>query len=153
TLYIVEVSIQVGQRVVLGQELDGRLFANPLHAGDIVADVADEGFIVDYLVGPDAEVFHHTGRVVYLAAAARPARGQLDAGVVVHQLQQVAVAGDDVHRHFVAHLRRDRAQYIVSLVSFQFEDGNIERPYDLLDAGDLNAQLIGHFFPRALVIR
>ncbi len=144
--------VEILQCAVLGQQLDGRLVADALDAGDVVADVADEGLIVHNLIRPDAQIGHDAGRVIDLGAAAGLARWEFDARVVVHQLQQVAVAGDDVYRDLVAHLPGDGAQHVVGLEALALQNGDVQGADDLLDARDLHVEFVGHLLARALVL-
>ncbi len=150
-LDLVEVVVEIAQCAVFSQQFDGRLVADALHAGDVIADVAHQRLVVNDLVGPHSKIGHDLLRVVYLAARAGSSGRQFDLGVVVDQLQQVAVAGDDVDRYDATHLGRYRAQHVVGLEPFQLEDGDLQCADDFLDAFDLYPQLVGHLLAGALV--
>ena len=82
---------------VLGEQLLGTLLADPLHAGDVVGGVADQGQEVHHLVRRHAQPLGGVGLVhpdlVHRRRAAAPGIEQGDAGP--DELIEVLVARDD----------------------------------------------------------
>ena len=82
-----------------------------------------------------------------------PAGRQLNHGVIVHQLQQVSVSGDNVYRHAVGFgLTGDSAQDIIRLVSFQFQNRDLKCLHHFTNTHDLPGQFIRHLLSGALVV-
>ncbi len=79
------------ERAVGGDQIARALLADAGHALDVVDGVAHQRQHVDDLIGRDAELLLHSGRVVPGAFVARVE----DADAVAHQLKEVLVAGDD----------------------------------------------------------
>ena len=74
--------------------------------------------------------------------------------MIVHQLQQVPVAGDDLHVIALRrHLFRRGTEHVIRLKPFYLQTGDAERIYQLLHAADLETQVIRHFGPGAFVGR
>ncbi len=92
----VQVGIQVIQRGVFLVERLGGLFADAFHARDVIGRIADERLVIHHQARRHAEFRNHVfiGDVIagipHLAAFR-----QVDDDVAAHQLQQVAVSGDD----------------------------------------------------------
>ncbi len=147
--HLVEMGIDAVERAELVEQVEGGLFAHARHAGDVVGCVADEGFVIHHLLRADAELagLYVFGRDVGLVIARH-----VDGGAFVDELQQVAVAGDDLDsqslrgREFC-----HRAEHIVGLVAFHFEARDIERIHHLPNALNLYAQVVGHLFARGFV--
>src|SRR5690606_26561176 len=98
-------------------------------------------------------VFLAEARQIVHARVAKRFAGQLDVCMLGHQLEQVAVPGDDQHiRALLLSLWRDRADDVVRLVAFHLQDRDVERLHQLADAIDLDAQLVRHLVARALVL-
>ncbi len=117
---VAEVGVEVVQGVVLVEQFGGGFGTDAADARDVVAGVADEGFVIDDLVGTDAE-FVDDGRGVINFRRLAGAGREFDAGIGVDQLQQVAIAGDDVDGHAVGFgLLGDGSQDIIGFVAFQF---------------------------------
>ena len=122
---------------VIVDELGGGFGANAFDTGDVVAGVANEGFPINYLVGADTEVVENGRFIKHLRRLAAP-RGQLNRRVVIHQLQQVAVAGDDVGGHVLLFgLGGNGSQHVVSLVPLKLHNGDVECLHHLFDAVNL----------------
>ena len=147
----VDVGVDGVEGFVFVEQFGGRFRADAFDAGNVVAGIADECFVVYDLVGADTEFFNN-GRLVIHFWGMAAAGGQFDAGIVIDELEQVAVAGDDVDGHVVGlGLLGDGTEYVVGFEVFQFEDGDVERRDDFADAFDLHAQFVGHFFAGAFV--
>lgn len=149
---VVQVGVEVVEGIVIGEEADSGFFADAAHAGDVIRGVADEGFVVYDLIGADAEFFDHIFGGEVFGVAEGFAFGQADEDAVIHELEEVAVAGDD----FDADPARggfagDTAEHVVGFVAVHFEAGDVEGVYHLPDAFDLHGEVVGHFFPRAFV--
>ena len=87
---------------VLLQQVDGGFGSHPTNAGDVVGAVAGEGLQVHHLLRHHPELADHTllidqrrAAVLGVRAASHVQNG--DVPLVVHQLEQVAVAGEDPH--------------------------------------------------------
>ena len=90
---------------VLGDQRLGRLLADAGDAGDVVRGVADERLVVGDVLGSKTVAGMDRGRVEVAQFAEALGSGQHDRRVLVDELQQVAVAGDDDHparRHVAA---------------------------------------------------
>ena len=150
---LVEVGIDLIQGVVGLQQRDGRLLAHPAYAGDVIGGVAHQGLVIYDLIGPHAQVALHLLGQVILGFGELAAR-QVHHHPLVDQLQQVAVAGDDLDpQAFLYRLHGDAAEDVIGLVAFQFQARNAKGVHHLADAHHLRAQVVGHFFPGSLVRR
>ena len=70
----------------------------------------------------------------------------------VHQLERVAIAGDDDHlQPDLLRLPRQRADDVVGLVVLQLDNGDAQDVQKLADARHLRAHLIGHVRTMGLV--
>jgi hypothetical protein len=134
------------------EKFGGGFFADSGDAGDVVGFVADEGFVVDVLFGRDAKPgFDFVGAVE--AGFGQFLPGEADADVFVAELEEVAVAGgDDDFDALGGGLFGDGSQHVVGFVVVGGEDGDVEGGDDFVDAFDLVAQVVGHFFARAFVV-
>ena len=147
-LDLVQVGIDVVEGGVLAEQVFGGLLAHAGHARDVVGRVADDGLIVHHLLRADAELAHHVvgGDVILVVAR------QIDDGALVHQLQQVAVAGDNFDAQSLRGAPAGgRAEHVVGLEAFHFEARDVEGVHHLADALDLRAQVVGHLGARSLV--
>ncbi len=118
----VKVRVDVFQRGVLLQEVDGRLFAHTAHARYVVRAVADDRFIIRHLFGADAELFDDLLRAEVIGVR-QPAAGEPDHDILIRQLEQIAVSGKDDHPDALrSRLLGDGSQHIVGLKALGFED-------------------------------
>ena len=121
------------ERAVLLQQLGSGLLADPGHAGDVVARVALEPEVVGHLCRRDAVALEHLGRTVDDDVGDALLGGH-DADVIGHELERVAVAGDEQHADpGFAPPPRQRAEDVVALPPFELDDGHVERGEQLLD--------------------
>ena len=135
------------------EQRDGGLFAHPCHAGNVVGCIADHGLIIHHLIGADAQKGFHVRREIILGFG-QLVSCQVDHHPVGDQLQQVAVAGDDLDRQPLGGcLAGNAAQDVVSFVSLHFQAGGIESVDQLADTVNLDAQVIGHLGAGAFVCR
>ena len=87
--------------------------------------------------------------VAVLAAASF---GQVDHDAFGDQLQKVAVASDDFDaQSFFFCPNRQAADDVISFVIVQFKTRDFEQVNHFLDAHNLLAQIVGHFFARGFV--
>jgi len=117
------------QRAVGFEQLDAAFFADALDAGDVVGRVAHQGLQVDELRRIETVVgFAEGSRIEDLVAVPGAAgSGQADADPVGHELEQVAVAGDDQHVHVLGGgLVAQRAEQIVGLVAVDGQERDVE---------------------------
>ena len=145
---------------VLLQQGDGRLRAHPLHAGDVVAGVAGEGLEVHHLLGADAEFGDHPvapdqggPRTLGVGAAAHVEHG--DVALVVHELEQVAVAGENPHPPAASRRPGGQgAEHVVGLVARRHAEGQIHGSgQDLLQGGQVGEEVLGRLVAVGLVGR
>ena len=130
--------VDVVQRPVFCQQAFGCLFANAGHAGNVVRLVPDQGLVIHHLVGPDVEFVHHIIDRDEVLIIAR----QVDDGAVIDQLEQVAVARDDLYTQTLLGCPdRCGTEHIVGFISLHLEAGDIERIHHLADALHLRAQI------------
>ena len=93
---VIDVLVYAFQRAEVLHKAQGSLFADALHAGDIVRGVAHQALNLDELFGRDA-VFFLNGVHIHGHGLAAPhdGGGQQNSGGVAHQLQAVAVSGGE----------------------------------------------------------
>ena len=150
-----ELSLHVFRRQVLidpvqssefFQQVSRRFGPDARYAGDIVGAVAHEGFQVDKAQGFQAVFLkEHRRRVVGCDGLACLGAHQLHRHVLIHQLQAVAVAGeDDALPALPAADVRHSADDVVGLPALTFVDGDIHGGKDLLHHGHLHGKLLGH---------
>ncbi len=150
--HLVQVRVDPVQRAELAQQGHGGLLADAADAGDVVARVADQGLVVDQLVGFDAELVPDIGRTV-VERLGELLTGQPNGDAIGGQLQQVAVSGQDRHGDVLAgRLLGDRSQHVVGLVALPLEDGNAKGRHQLADAVELGRQVFRHLGARRLVL-
>ena len=100
-------------------------------------------------VGRDAELLLHALGVVPGAIVARV----VDGDAVVHELEEVLVAGDDRDLEAGRHrLRRQRADHVVGLVASRGDDRHAERLAGFVDPGDLLGEIRRHRRAVGLVV-
>ena len=149
---VVKVFVNAVNRLELLEQGRAGLFADALHAGDVVGTVAHQAFQLDQLPGLQAVLVAEglqSPDDVLLAAAP----WQLHADALRQQLQDVAVAGDDAQVEvFIRDEAHHGADDVIGLVAFLRQHGNVEGLHHFLDALDLRPQLVGHLFARALVV-
>ena len=135
------------------KQADGCFFANTGNAGNIIGFVAHQGFVVHHLFGPDTQIlFYILVKIIFGIGEAFT--GQIDDDMVVHQLQQVAVTGDDFYgQSFFNRLLSHAAQNVIGFKSFHFEAGKTEDIHHLADALNLRAQIIRHFGAGGFIFR
>ena len=142
-----------------GDQLDGGLLADPLHAGDVVARVADEREVVDRALGRDAEalapVLDRDPVLVHGGGAAAPGVEELHAGA--DELVEVLVARDDDDLEpGLGPLLRERADDVVGLVALAREHrdpvGGEHRLHVLEAAVEVGLQVVGQLLARRLVV-
>ena len=138
-------------RAVLRHELPGGLVADPGDPRDVVRRVALEPDEVRDLVRADAVPrLDALGRVDVDVRDA--ARRHHQADRVAHELERVAVGGDDARAH--AGLLRARGEgrdHVVGLPPLELEVPVAERLHDRPEVRELLAQEVGHRPPVALV--
>ena len=116
---LVDVREHVLQRAVALDQLARRLVADAGDAGDVVGGVALQPVEVGDQLRRDSVAVDHRLAVVDLRVG-DPARGRhhLDDALTVDQLEDVAVAGDDHHRHGRVGPKRalgERGDHVVGL--------------------------------------
>ena len=124
-------------------ELGRGLLADARHAGQSVARVAPQDRHVG-VGGPggDAVLLRQERLVDEVGGAHAAAGGVDDAHVVrvVDELEEVAVAGDDVDRHPAAERGGQRADDVVGLVAVDADPGDAERRQRVDDDRHLDAE-------------
>ena len=98
----VEGGIDPLQTAVLLQEVDGGLGTNPLHPRDVVGTVAGERLEINNILRGNAELGDHAfaadlHRAAVLGVGTTPHVEHGDVALVVHQLEQIPVAGKDAY--------------------------------------------------------
>ena len=125
----VEVVVDLLDRAVLVEELDGRLIADAGHARDVVGRVTLEALVVDDLNGVDAvAVAHFVGAVVDDRVALIGAV-HVDVDAVADELQEVAVEGPDPGLHAaLGGLVGDGREDVVGLPACRLRRAGCRRP-------------------------
>ncbi len=132
----------------------GGLVPHPRHPGQVVGRVAAERGDVDVALRRHTVAIQHGGGVVD-ARVGDTAGGHhhLDAGLVVDELEGVAVAADDHHRHApLGRLAHQRGDDVVGLVARHLDDGDVQGVEHLADQRHLRAELDGGRLPVRLVL-
>ena len=127
---------------------NGRLFTHARHAGDVIGFIADEGFVIHHLIGTNAQFTNDIliGDVVLVIA------GEVDGGAFIDQLQEVAVAGDDLNAQTLGrHRTRHRAKHIIGFIAFHLKARDVEGVHQLADTFDLRTQVFGHLGARGFI--
>ncbi len=135
-----------GERSVRGDELGGRLVADALDARQPVAGVAAQHRHVEVgLTGghgiPLVQV--GLGRQVGVAHPALARVEHPDAVRVVDELEQVAVAGDDVDRHHAAVPLAERADDVVGLAARRADPRDADGAQRVADDRHLGGEVVG----------
>ena len=134
-----------GEVAVRGQESRGGLLADAGDAGKAVGRIAAEGGEVGVLARQHF-VLRHDDRVGHDLEVAHAAGGidHPDVAGVIDQLEEVAVAGDDVDGE--RRPRREGADHVVGLVLGGADDRDAERVERLADHRHLHLERIRHDF-------
>ena len=103
----VYVRIDFIQRAVLGNQFQCRLLTHAGDAGDIVRRIAHEGFHIDHLRRRDVVLLFHRSRRHGCHLGDALLR-EVHRSAVAGKLQRIAVASDDVDRHFLLITKRER---------------------------------------------
>ena len=131
----------------------GRLLADGRDAGNIVRGIPHQSFHVDELCGRHLVLPFHILRVIVVDLRAAPAGlGDADFDVLVRQLQQVPVTGDNGHLDalLLAALGHG-AQNVVRLITRHRQNRHAHGCKHLLHQRHLLVELLGHGLARALV--
>ncbi len=150
---VVDVGIDAFQVPELLYQGQGGLFADALHAGDVVGRVAHQTLDLDQLQGLDA-VFLPDGIRVHgdRFAAAHGAGGQQHRGGVADQLQAVTVSGGQIAVIFPG--GAGGGQGAQDVIGFPALGGDLpvtQVGEQLFEDGHLLGQLVGHGLPGGLV--
>ncbi len=138
--------VDVVQIAVFLEQFDGGFLADAAHAGDVVGFIAHQRLEIHNLVGAHAENGKHLfGGVIF--AFGKLALGQGNDDAVIHQLEQVAVAGDDFDAHPLlgGGTAGGAAEHVVGLVALHLQPRETERIHNLADALHLGNEVVGHF--------
>ena len=132
------------QRAVLGDQLTGRLVADPGNAGDVVRRVALEADEIRHLIGAHAVAELDALRRVDVDVR-DAARRHHQRHVLRAELERIAVGGDDagLDTGFVG-AGRDRRDHIVGFPAFELEVAVPERFDDGPEMRELLTQQVGH---------
>ena len=150
TLELVHPLDQLGYGAKLLDELGGGLRADALDAGDVVGAVADEGLVVDDLLGRDAALLLQRCKIellIRVGVEKRDAVGQ--------HLLEVLVLGDKADaevRVLGGQAGGERGEDVVRLVSWHLEDRDAEQPGDVEHDRDLRLKVLGRGRAVALVL-
>ena len=110
--------------VVFFEQVDRCLRADPFHPGDVVGAVAGEGLEIHHLVGHHAQLGHHArlinqGWTTAACIRSSPHVHHGDVALVIHQLEEVAIAAEDAHAPAgLGSAVGQSAQHIVGLKSW-----------------------------------
>ena len=153
---LIHMKDQFFERLVLPEQLGRALFADAGNAGKIVAGVALDALEVGDLRRVQTVTIAHGLCVVdHGVGDALDHHHDLDgAMVVVHQLQRVAVAGDD--QHFIALIFGDlgeRADGVVGLHALDLDHGDVERFRRVAGGLALGLEVVGNGLALGLVAR
>ncbi len=139
------------ERPVLADQLAGGLVADPGDSGDVVGAVALEADEVGHLLGldPEAELDPLRGVDVHVGD---PARGHHQRDVVAHELEGVAVGGDDggLDAGLVGAVR-ERRDHVVRFPALELEVPVAEGLDDRPEVRELLPQEVRHRLALALV--
>ncbi len=152
-LDLVQALVQGVEGPELLEEGDRCLLPHPGHAGQVVGGVALQRLVVEHLVRPQAVPLGYPGLVVDdRVGHAHPGREQPD--VVVHQLEAVEVAGDDVGVDPVGRcLQRERADDVIGFVALELDDRHAHHGHQLADDRELGPEVVRHRWTTGLVVR
>ena len=144
----------------LFEEVDGGFGAHALDARDVVGAVAGEGLEIHHLLRRDAELGDHAlaadlaGATVFgVGAATHVEHG--DVALVVDQLEQVAVAGEDSHPPAgVGCPVGQGAEHVIGLEARRHRQGDVEAlGEDLLQVGQVGEKVLRRHIPVGLIGR
>ena len=140
---------QTVQRLVSRDELASAFFPNARHSLHVVAGIAHQRQHVDHLVRPDPELLHDTSGVVPNTLVTRVEHLNL----IVHQLEEVLVAGDQHHLQTVrSGPSGEGADDIVRLDSLVSHDRYAEGCARLVDPRHLFDEVVRHRLSVSLVV-
>ena len=127
------------------------LLSNARNAGKVIRRIAFEAAIVGQPLRIEAEALANRHRIVTAELADAASRRQ-HGRALVDDLQQIEIAGDD-QRLLAAlfGLSRQRGDYVVGFLSFDFDDRNTVRIENPAHQRELAAQLVGHHAALRLV--
>ena len=150
---VVEVGVHAFQRAEGLHQAQGGLFADALHAGDVVGGVAHQALHLNELPGLNAVFFvdgvHVHGHGL---AAAHHGGGQQHRGGVAHQLQAVAVSGGQEAVILPGGAGSgQRAQDVVGLPALGGDGAVAQVCQQLLEHRHLLGQLLRHAVAGGLV--
>ena len=123
------------------------------HARDVIGGVAHQRLQVDELERRHAPLLHHIVRIIVIDRrhALRRLR-QTDLDLLIRELQEVAVTGDDRHLHaLLLAALRDGTEQVIRLVAALHEERNVHRTQHILHQRNLLVQLRRHRLSRPLV--
>ena len=132
------------------EQADGGLRTHALDAGDVVGGIASERFEVDHLFRGDTELGDHPVAANFRGPAVfgigtTPHVQHGDIAVVVDQLKQIPVAGEDPHPPaLVGSPVGQGAEHVVGLVPRRHAERNVEGVFeDGLQVGEVCKEVLG----------
>ena len=153
-LDLVDVLVDLLDRAVLIEQLDGADLTHALDAGNVVRLVADQRLEVDDLDGLNLVAGAHSRRAVVGGVLALVRVVEVDRDVVGDELKDVAVQRADPGVETVGNgLIGERTEYVVGLETGFLVDRHRERLGDLAATFDLGGQILRHRFAVGLVVR
>ena len=140
------------KRAPLADQRFGRFLADPGNARNVVRGVSHQRLVIGDQFRAEAVAIDDR-RDVVIAKLAEPTRARKHReDVVVDELQEIAVAGDDDHVVPVVRCRTgEGADHVIGLVPWFLKDRNAKRRNQLANAIDLLAEVFGHFSAGRLV--
>ncbi len=130
------------QRAERGDQALRRLVADARHAGDVVRRVANQRLVVRHELRAEPVAVEHGGGVEFADVAEAAGARQHHEHVILDQLEQVGIAGDDHDPVAIGGERAGQAaDDIVRLVVLDLLDRDPEGGDQLLDAADLLDQV------------
>ena len=137
------------ERAELGDQRPRALLADAGDALDVVAGVSHQGEDVDHLVRPHPELLLHRRLVEPGSVVARVEYPD----PIVHELEEVLVAGDDGHVEVRRHRPRGQGpDHVVGLEALAGDDGDPQRRARVVHLGNLLDEVFGHRTPVGLVV-
>ena len=129
-------------------QFDRALVADSRGSGDVVDRVTAQGHHIHHALWRHSQNFFYLGGIADQIVLGRIQHTDF----VVHQLQHVLVAGNDVDGiGFRGSLAGQRADYVIRLVALGLQDGNAVGLERAADVGHLLCQVFGHLFAIGLV--
>ena len=148
---LVAVFVKGFQIAVLGQKFHGRLFPHPSHTGDIVGAVAHQSFEIGKMGRGHTVTLPYCGLVDAFDIADALA-GPKDRCIVVHQLEDIPVAGIDINLEPLGGAAASQsAQQIVSFEIVHFQPAYACGVQHLLDQFELASELDRSFGTGAFI--